>query len=148
MNPNKAAPEQSADKLLLDPLVMGITNRISRGTSQKGSLETEGGLVVEGRLEGECVVRDGPLVVLPGAKLRGRIEVHGDMYVLGQIEQMGTYEATRVTVTGTVIFAAGCIVRADVDAGLVRQYQGALVVGQVRELKGVREAMSGARAQA
>ncbi len=73
------------ESVILDPLVAGVTNKISAGSKTIGPMTIQGGLLIEGEHEGDLTV-NGQLWVMEGAKIHGgHIRVQGDAYVWGQI---------------------------------------------------------------
>ncbi len=72
-----------ATTLDLDPVRMGIRNRVTDGSSLRGDIQYLGGVLVEGRIDGEPLIINGHAVVLATGVVRGRVVVMGNLYLLG-----------------------------------------------------------------
>jgi hypothetical protein len=80
--------KSSKDTLTLDPVAMQLVNRVASGCLLRGQLRFEGGLLVQGELDGDLQV-EGCLVVWSGGVVRGRISVTGDLYLFGRLGAAG-----------------------------------------------------------
>jgi hypothetical protein len=78
----------NTDVLTLDPVAMQLVNRVARGCALQGRLRFDGGLLIQGEIEGDLQV-DGHLVVWSGGSVRGRISVTGDLYLFGRLGATG-----------------------------------------------------------
>lgn len=126
------APE---DVLTIDPVAMNVVNRVAPGTSVTGDVNFEGGVLVQGRLGGEVQVR-GPVIVWNGAVLRGNVKVFGDLYVFGQLGELGAAaEDTQVECIGTLYVASTGVSTATVTARHVMLYEGADLQGPFHMLR-------------
>lgn len=130
------APAPGQDTLVIDPVKMNIINRVSLGCGLSGRLHFEGGLLLQGQLDGEGTVH-GPLVVWPGGRLCGRFEVHGELYLLGQLgaDTDTVDEATVVLCQGTVYVASTGVSTGSLSASRLRMYDGAVLQGPFRTLR-------------
>lgn len=72
------------DTLTIDPIAMGIVNRIASGTRLNGDLQFDGGLLVQGEVNGQLRV-NGPLIVWKGGTVKGRVRVQGDFFLFGHL---------------------------------------------------------------
>lgn len=72
------------DFLSLDTVSANITNRVAAGGVLRGDLSWNGGLLVQGHVDGSPLVVHGALVVMDGASIRGEVTVHGDAFLFGQ----------------------------------------------------------------
>lgn len=66
------------ESIVIDPVAMKIVNRIAAGSKCEGSLECEGGVIIEGVFSGTLSVKGGPLVLMPGGVARGMLACDGD----------------------------------------------------------------------
>lgn len=73
-----------------------IQSRIPEGSSINGDYKCSTGLLVEGELKGgSYTVTNGPMVVMESGRISGRLNVRGDLYVLGVVEcENGIVEGT------------------------------------------------------
>ena len=68
----------------IDPVTANVVNRVAEGTRVSGEYHSDGGVLVQGHIEGAPVtVKNGPLIVLDGASVSGQVIVHGDAYIFG-----------------------------------------------------------------
>ena len=64
-----------------------IKSRIPEGSSINGDYKCSTGLLVEGELKGgSYTVTNGTLIVMESGRISGRLNVRGDLYVLGVVE--------------------------------------------------------------
>lgn len=73
------------ESLVISPEAMRIVNRIAPGTRQTGTLHCEGGLMIEGTVDGDIVITGGVLALMPEGVVRGKVTCDGDAYLLGTI---------------------------------------------------------------
>jgi cytoskeletal protein CcmA (bactofilin family) len=130
--------ERAPNSFILDPVAMGIDNKIGPGSVVQGPYRTGGGLLVQGTFNGELIVAGGPLVVLEQGKVQGSIEVEGDTYVFGVIGAPG--DQTTLTVKGELHLTSKCVVHGHIRFGKLAVYEGATVRGQMESLESVAEA--------
>ncbi len=111
--------------VVINPIAMGITNKIAEGSSFAGTNTVSGGLLVEGEMDGRMTV-NGNLVLMAGAHLRGEIEVNGDAYVFGQVGTSGDNN-TVLTVRGELHLTSRCFAYGTLRYGKLAMYEGASV---------------------
>jgi cytoskeletal protein CcmA (bactofilin family) len=127
------------DVLTIDPVGMGITNRVAAGCELECNGDFRGGLLVQGKLSGKLRVL-GPLVVWEGAQLGGEIEVFGDTYAFGQLGsdvRGGAIAApeTQVVCHGAIFMSHSAVSHASIAAQRIHSYDGAQIHGPFRTLK-------------
>lgn len=126
------------DTLTIDPVAMGITNRVAAGCQLECKGDYRGGLLVQGTLTGELRVM-GPLVVWEGAQVQGQIEVFGDTYAFGQLgqEEDSALDGTlsQIICHGTIYMAHCALSFASIAAQRIQSYDGAQIHGPFRTLK-------------
>jgi cytoskeletal protein CcmA (bactofilin family) len=126
------------DTLTIDPVAMGITNRVAAGCQLSCDGDYRGGLLVQGQLSGTLRVM-GLLVVWEGATVEGKIEVFGDLYVFGQLGHPPrlTQEnaLAQIICHGTIYMAHCALSYANVAAQRIQTYDGAQIHGPFRTLK-------------
>lgn len=123
------------DVLTIDPVAMNVVNRIAKGSSLDGEYFFEGGLLLQGRLSGRLEIR-GPLIIWTGAVATGRIKIHGDFYLFGQLGASGEPEnASSVECLGTVYIANTGVSSGTLFAHRIRMYDGAQLQGPFKTLK-------------
>lgn len=131
MNEN---PEQG-ENLILDPVAMNIVNRIAPGTRSAGTLECEGGLVIQGRVEGTLLVRGGPLVLMPEGSICGSVICDQDVYLSGSVESLADGSLSEIEAMGAAFCAETLIAKANITAGAFKTYQGAQVEGVIKTVR-------------
>lgn len=117
--------------VVIDPLVMNITNKIAIGTAISGSANFDGGVLIEGEFAGDMKVA-GPLVLLSSGRMNGRIEVTGDAYIFGVVAD--TDPSTLLEVRGELHLTNQCKVAGSMKYNRVAIYQGAHINGNVTSL--------------
>lgn len=126
------------DTLTIDPVAMGITNRVAAGCQLECQGDYRGGLLVQGQLSGKLRVL-GPLVVWEGAGVEGEIEVFGDTYAFGQLgHEPGSAAGgtlSQIICHGTIYMAHCAISHASIAAQRIHSYDGAQIHGPFRTLK-------------
>lgn len=127
------------DVLTIDPVGMGITNRVAAGCELECQGDFRGGLLVQGKLSGKLRVL-GPLVVWEGAQLEGDIEVFGDTYAFGLLgsEAESTEPdapQSQLVCHGTIFMAHCALSYASIAAQRIQSYDGAQMHGPFRTLK-------------
>lgn len=129
------ALKNNPDVLTLDPLAMGIEHRVGPGGRLEGLLEFDEGLLVQGSLAGEIIVR-GHLIIWDDGLVKGRVVVHGNTYVFGRIgETFESSEHARLECHGRVCIANGAISTGSIHAASVMLYHGADLRGPVSTFK-------------
>ena len=127
--------KSSDDVLTFDPVAMHIVNRVASGTSLAGTLSFEGGVLVQGRLGGDVDVR-GRVIVWNGGLLKGRVRVRGDMYVFGQVGELGAAPGeTEVECLGTLYVASTAVSTGTLTARHLMLYEGADLQGPFTTLR-------------
>lgn len=123
------------DVMTLDPTTMNVVSRVAAGSHLNGRLLFDGGVLVQGELSGHIVVR-GHLVVWHDATVRGRLSVHGDVYVFGKLGDTDAPEAaTSVECSGMVCVAQSGRSNATLLARRLQLYEGADVKGAFKTLR-------------
>lgn len=118
----------------LDPVKAGIINRIAEGTTQSGHLKCAGGLLVEGRIEGDIEVA-GMLVLAATGEIVGNVRVLGAGAVLaGKILPKTESTLSDVQVAGIAELGETLVAKADVSAGAFKFYTGAQIEGHIKTL--------------
>jgi len=121
----------------LDPVKAGIVNRIAEGTVQNGFLKCAGGLLVEGRIEGDIEV-GGMLVLAATGEIVGNVRVLGTGAVLaGKILPKNESALSEVEVCGIAELGESLIAKANVSAGAFKFYTGAQIEGHIKTLPAV-----------
>ena len=129
-----AAKPKKPSSFVLDPIALGITNKLSKTTKNNGTLETSGGLLLEGEHRGALIVRGGPLYVEQGAKLVGNVIVHGDVYMLGQFGE-DSEKVSKINVIGTLHLASTAVVYGTISYKQIAMYDGAQMHGRIETMQ-------------
>lgn len=117
-------------QITIDPLKMNITSRICQGSKSVGTLEFDGGLLLQGEHHGKLTVKNGPLVIFEGGLATGEIHVEGDIYVFGKIGGEGAVESTtQTTATGTLYLAGKSVSYGQLRCAHVGHFKGAEIHG-------------------
>ena len=124
------------DTLVIDPVKMNIVNRIAEGSAMSGEVRFQGGLLLQGTLQGHGEIA-GRLVLWHTGQLRGRFRVLGDLYVLGHLGGVAddTDPDTVVECQGTAYVASTGISTGTILAARLRMYDGATLQGPFRTLR-------------
>lgn len=129
------ALKSNKDTLTLDPVAMHLVNRVASGCVLRGQLRFEGGLLVQGDLEGDIQV-EGRLVVWSGGVVRGRISVSGDFYLFGRLgAPAGRPEDSVLECQGMAYVSHTGISTGTLMARRLQLYDGADLQGPFRTLK-------------
>lgn len=126
------AESQSID---IDPVAMNIVNRVAAGTVQKGSCRWAGGLLIQGRIEGDLEVVGGPIVLMPGGEIAGNIRGDGEAYLFGNVLAQSDDELSELDIAGTVYLAETLHAKANITAGAFKSWEGAQVEGRIKTMK-------------
>jgi hypothetical protein len=127
------------DVLTIDPVAMGITNRVAAGCNLSCNGDFRGGLLVQGALRGELRVL-GPLVVWEGAHVGGSVVVFGDIYAFGALgeehdDAQTSTNGAQIVCHGTIFMAHSAVSYARIAAQRIQSYDGAQIHGPFRTLK-------------
>lgn len=123
------------DTLTIDPVAMNIVNRVAAGCDLSGDLNFEGGLIVQGRIEGHIRV-DGRLIIWTGGSVRGRIRVLGDLYLFGHLgSPNGGPNDTSLECEGMVYVSKSGVSTGTLLARRLQMYEGAQLKGPFRTLQ-------------
>ena len=123
------------DTLTIDPLAMNIVNRVAAGSELSGDLSFEGGLLVQGNLEGHIRV-NGRLIIWTGASVRGRIRVTGDLYLFGLLgSASGGAHDTSLECEGMVYVSKTGVSTGTLLAKRLQMYEGAQLRGPFHTLQ-------------
>jgi len=123
--------EIDIETIVIDPQAMNIVNRVAPGCRQSGVFHCQGGLMVEGCIEGDIEIVGGPLVLMPGGVIAGRISADGQAYLFGTIRARCANEPSVLEVAGEAFLTQTLRARANITAGSIRSYQGAEVDGRI-----------------
>lgn len=118
--------------VVIDPIAMGITNKVASGSKLSGINTFNGGILIQGVCDGTLVVY-GPLVLSEGAQLAGQIEVHGDAYIFGQIGSSGD-ETTTLTCNGELHLTSKCVAYGRLRFANVTLYKGGQINSVMQSL--------------
>jgi cytoskeletal protein CcmA (bactofilin family) len=122
------------DVLTIDPIAMNVVNRVALGSRLTGKNHFNGGLLVQGDIEGELEVR-GRLIIWAGAKVSGRIKIWGDLYLFGQLGSTDRSAAINLTeCLGTAYIASTGVSNGTLLAHRIRMYDGAQLHGPFKTL--------------
>ena len=110
---------------------MGITNKIASGTSIQGIINFSGGVLIEGKFDGDMKIT-GPLVLMNEGTLDGTIEVEGDAYVFGEIG--GSNKSTNLVVHGELHLTSRCVVAGTIQYKVLASYVGARLSGSISSI--------------
>jgi len=125
----------SEDVLTIDPVAMNVINRVAHGTSLMGELSFEGGVLVQGRLGGDIFAR-GRVIVWAGGLLKGQVRILGDLYLFGQLGELGADDdETDVECQGTVYIASTGVSTGSLAGHRLRLYEGADLQGPFTTLR-------------
>ncbi len=123
------------DTLTIDPIAMNIVNRVAAGAQLNGTLQFEGGLLVQGEISGDITV-NGRLIIWAGGVVRGRIKVMGDFYLFGQLgASSASAEDTVLKCVGMAYVANTGVATGTLLASKLTLYDGADLQGPFRTLK-------------
>lgn len=101
-----------------------VQSRIPAGSVIQGDYKCSTGLLVEGAIKGGHVsVANGPLVVMQGGEVTGRIHIKGDLYVLGEVK------GENAVVEGIVTVARTGRIVGSMKADDYKTYAGAILAG-------------------
>lgn len=91
-----------SENIELNFVSQNVQSRIPEGAVIQGDYKCSTGLLVEGTINGGLIsVHNGPLVVMEGGEVNGRIHVKGDLFVLGSIKGENAIVEGVVTVSRT-----------------------------------------------
>ncbi len=123
------------DTLTLDPIAMNVVNRVAAGTVLDGDLRFDGGLLVQGEIAGRIQV-NGRLIVWTGGVVRGRVRVHGDLYLFGQLGAAGgSPHDTSLECQGMAYVSKTGVSTGTLMARRLQLYEGANLQGPFKTLK-------------
>ncbi len=123
------------DTLTIDPIAMGVVNRVAPGARLSGELHFEGGLLVQGDVHGQLRV-NGPLIVWKGGAVRGRIRVQGDLFLFGHLgAEEGSPTDTYLECLGMAYVSQTGVSTGTLMARRLQLYDGADLRGPFKTLK-------------
>lgn len=120
------------ESIVIDPVAMNIVNRIAPGSQQSGTYRCVGGLLVEGKIEGDIEVTGGPLVLMPEGEITGSVRADGEAYLFGTISARSEQDPSELDIGGVVYLCETLQAKANITASAFRSYQGAQVEGHIR----------------
>lgn len=118
--------------VVIDPIAMGITNKIAAGSISSGDNHFNGGLMLEGETSGTMEV-NGILLIMAGAVLKGTVVVNGDAYIFGQVGTKEGDEAVLI-VHGELHLTSKCVAYGKMKFKKLAHYQGAMIHGSIETL--------------
>ena len=123
------------DTLTIDPIAMNVVNRVAAGCQLSGDLNFEGGLLVQGELAGNILIK-GRLIIWNGGVVRGRVRVSGDFYLFGRLgDAGGSALDTRLECEGMACVSNTGISTGTLMARRLQLYEGADLQGPFKTLK-------------
>lgn len=131
-SPLKAAAVLNSESLTIDPVATNIVNRIAPQTRQSGELICEGGLLIEGRVSGNLIIRGGPLVLRATGVICGSVRVEHDAYLLGTIEEQQSGDLSELVVKGTAFLGSTLNAAANIQAVAMKTFEGSRIDGRIR----------------
>lgn len=133
--PAEAESRPDGESIVIDPVAMKIFNRVAAGSRQAGVLHCEGGVIVEGTIEGEVHVSGGPFVLMPNGVVSGRVVGDGEAYLFGTIRARSDNELSDLDMAGAVFLTETLRAQANITAGAIKSYDGAQVEGRIKTIK-------------
>ncbi len=124
-----------SQSIIIDPAAMNIVNRVAPGSVQTGTYKCSGGLLVQGRVEGDIEVVGGPLVLMPEGEITGTIRADGEAYLFGKVHAVTEDRLSELDILGTVFLAETLHARANITAGAFKSFDGAQVEGRIRTVR-------------
>ena len=124
----------SGETIVIDPVGMNIVNRVAPGTVLEGDTTWSGGLLVQGTIKGNIKIAGGPLVLMDGAVIAGKVTCLSDVYLFGKIEPPGEGQLSEVSCTGSAFLAETLVAEADLNAAGWKLFNGAQVNGRFKTL--------------
>lgn len=122
------------DTITLDPIAMNVVNRVAAGSHVAGTLEFDGGLLVQGEISGDIRV-NGRLIVWTDGIVRGRVQVMGDLYLFGRLGAANASDQeTVVKCLGMAYIASTGVATATLYAKRLKLYDGADLQGPFRTI--------------
>ena len=113
-----------SENIEINLVTQNVQSRIPAGAVIQGDYKCPTGLLVEGTINGgHIIVANGPLVVMQGGEVAGRIHVKGDLYVLGLIR------GENAVVEGVVTVASTGRIVGSMKADDYKTYAGAILNG-------------------
>jgi len=123
------------DTLTIDPIAMNVVNRVAAGTVLSGDLQFDGGLLVQGEISGNIRV-NGRLIIWTGGVVRGRIRAQGDLYLFGQLGDVGASpHETSLECEGMAYVSKTGVSTGTLLARRLQLYEGADLRGPFKTLK-------------
>ena len=119
-----SAPSTPAGQLQLDDALVVPAGVLIRGYVRCRALLLVGDVV------GNIHCTAGPVVIRPGASLKGRLVASGDVYVCGTVGDSGG--GAVITTRGKLTLAPGARVDGNVRSGWLDIYDGAMLQGTTR----------------
>ncbi len=123
------------ESIVIDPVAMNIVNRVAPGCRHSGVFYCEGGLMVEGTIEGDIQVIGGPLVLMPEGVIAGKITGDAEAYLFGTIRARSDTELSELDIGGAVFLTETLRAQANITAGAIKSYEGAQVEGRIKTVK-------------
>ncbi len=123
------------EELIIDPLAMNIVNRVAPGSSCSGTFCYEGGVLIQGRVDGTIQVTGGPLVLMPEGELAGDVVAKGEAYLFGAVHASKDGALSELDVQEAVFLASSLKAQANITAGAIKSYEGAQVEGRIKTVR-------------
>lgn len=118
-------------ELVIDPVAQNIVNRIAAGSVHKGTFRWNGGLLVQGRIEGDIEITGGPLILMEEGEIAGTIRGDGDAVLLGTILHKSPDVLSELDIEGCVVVAQTARAHATIRAGSYDNRNGGQVEGSI-----------------
>ena len=120
---------------VFDPVALNIGNMVQVNTVvHNANITSSQGWMIRGEFNGELTIQDGTLWIDQDAKITGRINVKGSVYVFGQIGQNDGDSETRLICHGTLHLTSTAVVYGHLSYRKISMYDGARVSSRLDNL--------------
>jgi cytoskeletal protein CcmA (bactofilin family) len=119
------------ESIIIDPVAMNIVNRIAPGSTFRGVLECNGGLMIQGTLEGDAKVFGGPVVLMQEGVIKGDVQCTGDLFLFGKVVVKETGEFSELSANGAAFLAETMDAHANITSSAIKTYEGAQIHGRI-----------------
>lgn len=120
------------ESLVISPKGMRIVNRIASGTRHTGTLHCDGGLIIEGTVDGDIVIIGGVLALMPEGVVCGKATSDGDAYLLETFLGGEDGELSEIEARGAVFLTEMLRAQANIAADAIKTYEGAQIEGRIK----------------
>lgn len=118
--------------LSIDPVAENLVNRIAPGTKFVGTLESSGGILVQGEFYGDLIIKGGPLVLDEDGVISGRVNCDSYALLAGRVLAPEGAECSELQIAGTAIMSGTFRAKANIVAGSFTTYDGADIDGRIK----------------